>query len=109
MPGFQARKLCPEGVFLPGRMELYASVSAQVRRVFEEFTTDIEPIALDEAFLDITGTVHLYASVEALGATLKRRVLEETRLNVSVGIGPNKTRGQVGVYTVQAQWPCVRT
>lgn len=90
MPGFQARKLCPHGVFLPGRMDLYAQVSLQVRRVFEEFTTDIEPLALDEAFLDITGTVHLYESVEALGAALKRRVLEETQLAVSVGIGPNK-------------------
>jgi DNA polymerase IV len=90
MPGFQARKLCPEGVFLPGRMDLYAAVSADVRRVFEEFTTDIEPLALDEAFLDVTGTVHLYSSARALGAALKQRVLEQTRLNVSVGIGPNK-------------------
>src|SRR5690606_31972302 len=48
MPGFQARKLCPHGVFLPGRMDLYAQVSLQVRRVFEQFTTDIEPLARDE-------------------------------------------------------------
>src|SRR5690606_393355 len=58
--------------------------------VFEEFTPDIEPLALDEAFLDVTGTVHLYDSPRQLGAALKRRVLESTGLIVSVGIGPSK-------------------
>jgi DNA polymerase IV len=68
----------------------YAQVSSEVRAVFGEFTDCIEPLALDEAFLDVTGSVHLFGSPLALGAELKRRVLERTRLNVSVGIGPNK-------------------
>jgi DNA polymerase IV len=59
MPGFRARQLCPHAIFVPGRMELYASVSRTVRQIFGEFTSDIEPVALDEAFLDITGSVHL--------------------------------------------------
>lgn len=90
MPGFQAKRLCPDGIFVKGRMELYARVSSEVRDVFGEFTDCIEPLALDEAFLDVTGSVHLFGSPLALGAELKRRVLERTRLNVSVGIGPNK-------------------
>lgn len=90
MPGFQARQLCPHGVFLAGRMELYAEVSREVREVFGEFTDCIEPLALDEAFLDVTGSVHLFGTPRELGAELKRRVLERTRLHVSVGIGPNK-------------------
>lgn len=90
MPGFQARKLCPHAVFVPGRMDLYAQVSGEVRQVFGEFTDCIEPLALDEAFLDVTGSVHLFGGPLALGAELKRRVHERTRLNVSVGIGPNK-------------------
>lgn len=90
MPGFQARQLCPQAIFVAGRMDLYAQVSAEVRQVFGEFTDCIEPLALDEAFLDITGSVHLFGSALELGAELKRRVLTRTRLNVSVGIGPNK-------------------
>lgn len=90
MPGFRARQLCPHGVFLPGRMDLYAEVSREVREVFGEFTDTIEPLALDEAFLDVTGSVHLFGGALNLGAELKRRVLSRTQLNVSVGIGPNK-------------------
>jgi DNA polymerase-4 len=90
MPGFRARELCPDGVFLPGRMALYAEVSAQVHEVFLEFTPQIQPLALDEAFLDVTGSLHFFGSPRALGAALKRRVKERTQLNVSVGLAPSK-------------------
>lgn len=90
MPGFRARQLCPDAIFVPGRMELYTRVSSEVREVFGEFTDCIEPLALDEAFLDVTGSVHLFGTPLELGAELKRRVLARTALNVSVGIGPNK-------------------
>jgi DNA polymerase-4 len=91
MPGFEARRLCPDGVFLPPNMELYESVSADVHRVFEEFTPEIEPLALDEAFLDVTGSLGLFGgSAERLGRELKARVREATGLTVSVGIAPNK-------------------
>src|SRR5690606_23230694 len=82
MPGFRARELCPGGVFLPGRMSLYADVSAEVRKVFENFTTEIQPLALDEAFLDVSGTMHFYDGPEALGRALKAQVEERTALNV---------------------------
>src|SRR5690606_534552 len=90
MPGFRARELCPQGVYLPGRMELYVRVSAEVHEIFREFTPDIQPLSLDEAFLDVGGSMHLFDGPRALGAALKRRVKDELRLNVSVGIASSK-------------------
>jgi len=90
MPGFRARALCPNGVFLPANMARYAEVSEQVHEVFREFTPEIEPIALDEAFLDITGSVRLFGSARELAASLKARVRERTELSISVGVAPNK-------------------
>ncbi len=90
MPGFRARELCPDGVFLPGRMDLYVRVSGEVHRIFEEFTDTIQPLALDEAFLDVGGSMHLFAGPEQLGAQLKARVAERTQLDISVGLASSK-------------------
>jgi DNA polymerase-4 len=90
MPTFQARRLCPEAVFLRPNMEKYARVSQQIHAVFLEFTPEIEPIAFDEAYLDISGSFSIYKSALDLAKQLKRRVLEATQLVVSVGVGPNK-------------------
>lgn len=90
MPGFRARELCPDGVYLPSNIEHYAAVSAQVHEVFAAFTPEIEPIALDEAFLDITASLRLLGEPRALARDLKRAVRDATALNVSVGLGPNK-------------------
>lgn len=90
MPGFRARELCPHGVYLPSDIEKYGRVSAEVHRVFEELTPVIEPIALDEAFLDVTASVHLFGGAEALGRHLKARVREATGLAVSCGIARSK-------------------
>jgi DNA polymerase IV len=90
MPGFKARELCPQGVFLPSDIQKYSLVSEQVHSVFEEFTPIIEPIALDEAFLDITGSMRLFASPVALAERLKARMREVTQLNVSCGIASCK-------------------
>jgi len=77
-------------VFLPSDIEHYAAVSAEVHAVFERFTPTIEPLALDEAFLDVTGSVALFDGPEALARELKRAVREATGLAVSVGLAPNK-------------------
>jgi len=90
MPGFRAHQLCPQGIFLRADIEKYAAVSSLIHRVFEDFTPIIEPIALDEAFLDITGSFRLFSSPMELGEKLKARVREVTELTVSVGIAPNK-------------------
>ena len=90
MPGFKARALCPGGVFLAPNMARYAAVSDQVHAVFAEFTPLIEPLALDEAFLDVTGSVGLFGGPIELARRLKRRVAEETGLVVSVAVAPSK-------------------
>jgi len=90
MPGFRARALCPNGVFVAPNMARYAEVSEQVHAVFAEFTPDIEPIALDEAFLDITGSHGLFGGPAELAARLKRRIFEVTALNATVAVAPNK-------------------
>lgn len=95
LPTWQARKLCPHGVYLQGNMAKYAAVSRQIRGVFEEFTDLIEPLALDEAFLDITHSAHLFQGPEALAKRLKARVRQETGLAVSVGLGPNKLLAKI--------------
>lgn len=90
MPGFEARRLCPHAIFLPPNMARYAEVSEQVHAVFEGFTDLIEPLALDEAFLDISGSVSLFGGAEALARELKRRVREATGLAASVGVASSK-------------------
>lgn len=95
MPGFRARELCPDGIFLEGDMKKYAAVSRLVHAVFQEFTDTIEPLALDEAFLDVGGSISLLGSPISMGRALKGRVFERTRLVVSVGIAPNKLVAKV--------------
>ena len=90
MPGFRARELCPDGVFLPSNMGHYAAVSAQVYEIFSRFTPVIEPLALDEAFLDISGSLGLFGTPEKLARELKDAVRRDTELHISVGVAPNK-------------------
>jgi DNA polymerase-4 len=90
MPGFRARELCPDGIYLPSDIAHYAAVSAQVHEVFLRFTPEIEPLALDEAFLDITGSLTLLGSPRKLASDLKAAVRQATELDVSVGVAPSK-------------------
>jgi DNA polymerase-4 len=90
MPGFEARRLCPHGIFLRGDMRKYSAVSRDVFAVFARFSPLVEPISLDEAFLDLTGTERLLGPPRAAGEALRRAVREATGLAVSVGIAPTK-------------------
>lgn len=90
MPSHEAHRLCPQGIFVPGRMSRYAELSREIRAIFESFSPAVEPLSLDEAFLDLTGTERLLGTPLEIGRALKRRVLEETGLIVSVGIAPTK-------------------
>jgi DNA polymerase-4 len=95
MPTAQARKLCPDAIFVPGRMSRYIEISRIVRRVFESFSPIVEPLSLDEAFIDLTGTERLLGPPLDAARDLKRRVLEETGLVVSVGIAPTKMAAKI--------------
>jgi len=95
MPTAQAKKLCPDGIFLRGRMERYGELSRAVRAVFEQFSPVVEPLSLDEAFLDLTGTQRLLGPPIEVARALKRRVREATGLTVSVGVAPIKMAAKI--------------
>ncbi len=90
MPAATAQRLCPQGIFLPPRIDYYAEVSSQIREIFERFTPLVEPLSLDEAFLDVTGSEHLFGPAAEIGRKIKQAIREEIRLVVSVGVAPNK-------------------
>jgi nucleotidyltransferase/DNA polymerase involved in DNA repair len=90
MPISQAYKLCPHGIYVPPNGSLYSQVSQDIFKIFNEFSDLVEPLSIDEAFLDITGTINLFPSVRAVGNRLKNRIYSEHNLTASVGIAPNK-------------------
>jgi DNA polymerase-4 len=90
MPMAQAVRLCPQGVVLPVRMDRYAEVSHTIHTIFERYTPLVEPISLDEAFLDVTGSIDLFGSAEQIGHDIKTQIRAQTHLTASVGVAPNK-------------------
>lgn len=90
MPSSKAFRLCPSAVFLPPRIDYYAEVSERIHQILHHYTPLVEPISLDEAFLDVTASEKLYGGAEAIGKGIKERIKNELRLIASVGIAPNK-------------------
>ena len=90
MPISRAKKLCPDGIYVYPRMDRYKEVSEQIFSIMKEFTPYIEPLSVDEAFLEVSGMSTMYSGPKALGRAIKDRVFEETGLIISAGLGPNK-------------------
>jgi DNA polymerase-4 len=90
MPISRAYKLCPHGIYVPPNGRLYSQVSDQIFRLFYEFTDLVEPLSIDEAFLDISGSMNLFKSKREIGLRLKARIVDDQKLIGSVGIAPNK-------------------
>ena len=96
MPMFQALKLCPDAVVVRPRMEAYAEASRAVRALMDELTPQIEPLSLDEAFLDLTGTARLHGAPPAIMlARLVKRMKDELGLSGSIGLSHNKFLAKV--------------
>ena len=90
MPISRAKKLCPDGIYVYPRMDRYKDVSHQIFSIMKEFTPHIEPLSIDEAFLEVSGMSTMYSGPKALGRAIKDRVFEETGLIISAGLAPNK-------------------
>lgn len=90
MPMMQASKLCPNLHVLPVNMSLYVSVSKQIHEIFNRYTPEIEPLSLDEAFLDVSASLKLFGSAEKIAKCIKNDIKNELQLVASVGIAPNK-------------------
>lgn len=90
MSMMQAKKLCPNGIIVPVRMDRYKYISSVIMKIFHEVSPVVEQLSIDEAFLDLTGMEHIYQNPRHAGVTVKQRILQETGLTASVGIAPNK-------------------
>jgi DNA polymerase IV len=90
MPIAEAYRRCPDAVYLRPDMAKYAEVSRQIFQILGTLTPVVEPVSVDEAYLDLTGLEKLIGPPEKIGREIKRRILEATGLRVSVGIGPNR-------------------
>ncbi|MGR3434397.1 MAG: DNA polymerase IV, partial [Shimia sp.] len=96
MPMFQALKLCPEAVIVRPRFEAYVEASQSIRQMMEEMTPSIEPLSLDEAFMDLTGTAKLHGAPPAVMlARLIKRMRDELGLTGSIGLSHNKFLAKV--------------
>lgn len=90
MPISQARRLCPDAIFLSGRMGYYQVISQEILKVLYSFTPQVEAASIDEAYLELTGATHFFPSLKALGREIQSRIWQQVQLTASVGIGPNK-------------------
>ncbi|MEO8724432.1 MAG: DNA polymerase IV, partial [Sphingobium sp.] len=90
MPGGKARRLCPELIFMPPRFDAYRTVSLQIRGIFERFTDIIQPLSLDEAYLDVTRNKLGIVSATYIAQEIRRMIAEETELTASAGVSYNK-------------------
>ena len=89
-PIAKAKRLCPHGIFLPVRMSRYQEVSKQAFEIFHRFTPLVEPLSIDEAFLDVTGSMRLFGAPENIAKQIKQIILKETGLTISAGVAPSK-------------------
>ncbi len=96
MPLAMAGRLCPDGIFVPGDHESYRGASDAVMALFGQYTPLVQPISLDEAFLDVTATLHLFGGAVAIARALKARVRTELGLVLSVGVAANKLCAKIG-------------
>lgn len=90
MPGGRARALCPDLVFRPPRFEVYRAVSQQIRAIFLDYTPDVEPLSLDEAYLDVTRDLRGIGSATRIAELIRQRIRHDTGLTASAGVSYNK-------------------
>jgi DNA polymerase-4 len=90
MPSIKAKERCPHGIFVSPRMSVYGQISKQIMQVFGHFSPLVEPLSIDEAFLDLSGTEKLFGPPQKTAKRLQEEVFKATGLTCSVGIAENK-------------------
>ena len=110
MPTAKAYQLCPQGIYVHGRMERYSELSYRIMSIFKDFSPDVQQLSIDEAFIDLTGTEGLFGPPEQTAMKIKQRVKNETGLTVSIGLAPTKYLAKIasdmkkpdGFYEIKA-------
>jgi DNA polymerase IV len=95
LPISQAYRLCPQAIYVRPRMERYAEMSGRMFAILREYTDLVEPLSIDEAFLDVTASQQLFGPAETIGRSLKARIRSELGLVASIGLAPNKFLAKV--------------
>lgn len=117
MPSREAGRRCPHGIFVPVNMKRYEEISGQVFSIFERFTPFLEPLSLDEAFLDVTGARRVFGDGPAIARKIRAAISTETGLTASVGVATNKFLAKIasdfnkpdGLTVVPADPAAIRT
>ena len=104
-----AMKLCPDLIVIPGRMSHYQQISKSIHEIFRRYTDVIEPLSLDEAFLDVTGSEHFGGSATRIAADIRRAIASELNLTASAGVAPNKFLAKVCSDENKPDGQCVVT
>ena len=104
-----ALKLCPELVLAPGRMALYSEISQQIREIFSRYTDKIEPLSLDEAYLDVSDCTQFSGSATLIAEDIRRTIFEETQLTASAGVAPCKFVAKIASDENKPDGICVIT
>ena len=111
MPCAQAYRLCSHAIFVPPRFDAYKEVSNQIRKIFWKYASEVEPLSLDEAYLDVTYTAEYDGSATLIAKAIKREILEETNLIASAGVSYNKFLAKIasdmdkpnGLYVIKPE------
>lgn len=111
MPCARAYRLCPQAIFVRPRFEAYREVSGQIREIFWRYASEVEPLSLDEAYLDVSYTADYNGSATLIAKAIKRDILKETRLYASAGVSYNKFLAKIasdmdkpnGLYVIRPE------
>ena len=103
MPSLQAQRLCPHAVFLSGRHDLYQEVSRSILDIFRSFTPRVEPLSLDEAFLDVASVVRLYGEPTVVAAKIRQKIYDVERLWCSIGVASSKSVAKLASEAAKPQ------
>lgn len=111
MPSSTAYRLCPEAIFVPHRFDVYGQVSEQIRAIFWRYASEVEPLSLDEAYLDVTGADYFNGSATHIAQAIKNDIAAETRLIASAGVSYNKFLAKIasdidkpdGLYVIKPE------